>query len=42
MDTFWWFVIGASLGLLSGATLGYYTAQADIHQRRLNKRLNKL
>lgn len=42
MDTFWWFIIGVSLGTLIGASLGYFTAHADIRQRRLNRKLNNL
>lgn len=42
MDTFWWFIIGVSIGTLIGASLGYFTAHADIEQARLNRKLNKL
>ena len=42
MDTFWWFIIGVSIGTLIGAALGYFTAHADIKQARLNHKLNNL
>lgn len=39
---FWSVIIGAgSIGILSGAALGYHTATADA-QRRLNRNLNTL
>lgn len=40
----WVFVIGLSLGLLAGATIGYYTAatDADRRHRATTRKINTL